>query len=85
MERMGVSGRVNIAHVIYRYESGSWWIDSPEHPGYTAVGSSRVEVTELARSGLPFFAGSALEITGLDPPQGFTRSNGGASAKMVWP
>jgi hypothetical protein len=55
-----------IAHVTYHYEDESWWIDSPEYPGYTAFASSRSEVTELARAGLPFFAADPdLEIVGL--------------------
>lgn len=60
-----------IAHVAYHYESESWWIDSPEYPGYTAVAPSKREATELARVGLPFFAGDPdLVVVGLiDPAQ----------------
>lgn len=62
-----------IAHVAYHFESDSWWIDSPEYPGYTAIASTRGEATELARAGLPFFADDPdLEVLGLDAPQAVT-------------
>lgn len=55
-----------IAHVIYHYEDESWWVESPEYPGYTAFASSRSEVTELVRAGLPFFAEAPdLDVVGL--------------------
>ena len=72
-----------IAHVTYYYEDGSWWIESPEYPGYTAVASSCSEVTELACAGLPFFAEDPeLEIVGLLIAKGVTsaRSEPEASA-----
>jgi predicted RNase H-like HicB family nuclease len=54
--------RVRIARVIYRAEPDGWWAESPDFPGYTAVGRNYDEVRELAREGLPDFAGEELSF-----------------------
>lgn len=55
--------RVREARVIYRAESDGWWAESPDFPGYTAVGKDYGEVRRLTHEGLVEFAGETLELT----------------------
>lgn len=41
--------------VSYHQEDGSWWADSPDIAGFTAVGSSLAEVREIVRDGMDFY------------------------------
>ncbi|HEU5251840.1 MAG TPA: type II toxin-antitoxin system HicB family antitoxin [Solirubrobacterales bacterium] len=40
--------------VIYRHEGEGWWAESPDVPGWTAVGKNYAEVLKLAEEGIPF-------------------------------
>jgi predicted RNase H-like HicB family nuclease len=48
--------------VLYRSEPEGWWAESPDVPGYTAVGRDYGEVRHLTHEGLPDFVGEPLEI-----------------------
>ena len=48
--------------VIYRAEADGWWAESPDVPGYTAVGKDYDEVHRLAHEGLRDFAGEDLSF-----------------------
>lgn len=41
--------------VTYHEEDGSWWAESPDVAGFTAVGASLTEVRELVHEGIPFY------------------------------
>lgn len=41
-------------HVIYHYEPGGWWADSPELSGWTATADSIDELRALAEEGVRF-------------------------------
>ncbi len=43
--------------VIHHREPNSAWADSPDIPGWTAVGKDRLEVLRLANEGVPYFLG----------------------------
>jgi len=49
-------------HLEYINDDGTWSAESPEVPGYSALGDSREEVAELAREGLPFFLGEPVIV-----------------------
>jgi predicted RNase H-like HicB family nuclease len=40
--------------VIYHHEGEGWWAESPDVPGWTAVGKCYAEVLKLAEEGIPF-------------------------------
>jgi predicted RNase H-like HicB family nuclease len=40
--------------VIYHHEAEGWWAESPDVPGWTAVGKSYAEILTLAEEGIPF-------------------------------
>ena len=48
--------------VAYHHEPDGWWAESPDVPGWTAVGESFVEVRELAHEGLSFFLEEDVSI-----------------------
>jgi predicted RNase H-like HicB family nuclease len=48
--------------VIYRQEPDGWWAESPDVPGYFAVGVTRFEVEDLVSEGLPLFVGEEIVI-----------------------
>jgi predicted RNase H-like HicB family nuclease len=49
--------------VIYYQEPGTWSADSPDAPGYFAVGQTLDKVKELVREGLPlYFEDEVVEI-----------------------
>ena len=40
--------------VVYHYEDGLWWVESPDVPEYSGGGNTFVEVRARAREGLAF-------------------------------
>lgn len=48
--------------VIYRADSDGWWAESPDVPGYTAIGQDYDEVRGLTHEGLPDFTGEDLDF-----------------------
>jgi predicted RNase H-like HicB family nuclease len=40
--------------VIYHHEGEGWWAESPDVPGWTAVGKTYAEILKLAEEGIPF-------------------------------
>lgn len=61
---------------IYHREDDGWWAESPEVPGWTAVGGSFEEVRDLTHEGLPFFAEEELSIEEIGLPT--------EAAEIVW-
>ncbi len=55
--------KLRIARVVYRAETNGWWAESPDFPGYTAVGRDYGEARQMTHEGLPEFAGEALEFS----------------------
>lgn len=45
---------MNTARVIYHYEAGAWWAESPDVPRWSAAGETFHEVRRLAEEGIPF-------------------------------
>jgi predicted RNase H-like HicB family nuclease len=56
--------------VIYHSEQDGWWAESPDFPGYTAVGATRAEVREHVLEGIPDMVGEEelenLELVEVD-------------------
>jgi predicted RNase H-like HicB family nuclease len=48
--------------VIYRSEPEGVWAESPDAPGYSAVGATLDEVRQLVAEGLPVFLGKKVEV-----------------------
>lgn len=48
--------------VIYRTEPDGVWAESPDVPGYSAIGASIEEVSKLVAEGLPQFVGKKVEL-----------------------
>ncbi len=48
--------------VIYRAEAEGVWAESPNVPGYSALGGSMDEVKQLVAEGLPEFLGKPVEL-----------------------
>lgn len=46
---------MRVATVRYHSEAGTWWAESPEAPGFTAVADTLSEFRELSRTGLAFY------------------------------
>lgn len=54
---------MRVVKVVYHVEGdGSWWAESPDVPGFTAVGQSLAEVRELVQSGVPFYVEDEVEL-----------------------
>lgn len=47
--------------VIYHYEDGSWWAESPDVDRWYAAGDSYAEVAKLAKEGIPFALTAAIK------------------------
>jgi predicted RNase H-like HicB family nuclease len=41
-------------HVIYHHEEGSWWAESPDLKGWTAIADTYEEIVKLVEEGIPF-------------------------------
>ena len=61
--------------VVYRRSEDGWWAESPDVPGWTAVGDSFEEVRDLAQEGLPFFAEEQLIVEEAKLPTQAARIN----------
>jgi predicted RNase H-like HicB family nuclease len=46
---------VTSVQVEYHVEGGAWWADSPDIPGFVALGDTLHEVRGLVREGVPFY------------------------------
>jgi predicted RNase H-like HicB family nuclease len=57
--------------VVYHYQDGSWWGDSPTHglETFVAGGRSLEETRRLAREGAEFHLGEKVRVTELFDPQ----------------
>jgi predicted RNase H-like HicB family nuclease len=40
--------------VIYHYEEGGWWAESPDIQGWTAAADTYEEIVKLVEEGVPF-------------------------------
>jgi len=58
--------------VKYHHEEGSWWAESDDVPGFSAVGASLAEVREQVREGLPFH----LDVGSVDLRESLADSEG---------
>ena len=71
--------------VVYHHESGSWWADSGDVPGFVAAGRTLEEVRALVKEGIPFFLEVASdeidlsEQTSTDGPVGSVTFSGPAA------
>lgn len=45
---------LTMVRVTYHHERDSWWAESPDVPGYTAVAATLEELRAAVREGLPF-------------------------------
>jgi len=54
--------------IRYHQEAEGWWADSPDLPGWTAVGGTFEELRALAVEGARRFAGSVVELSEELPP-----------------
>jgi len=48
--------------VIYHHEDGSWWAESPDVKGWTAVADGYAEIVELVEEGVPFALEREVEL-----------------------
>jgi predicted RNase H-like HicB family nuclease len=53
---------MKVIRVIYHYEDESWWAESPDIKGWTAVADTHAEIVQLVEEGIPF----ALECQALE-------------------
>lgn len=59
---------MKVVAVVYHVEGDSWWAESADAPGFTAVANSLEELRALVRSGLEFHFDSAeLDVRELLP------------------
>jgi predicted RNase H-like HicB family nuclease len=49
-------------HVIYHHEDGSWWAESPDVKGWTAVADGYAEIVKLVEEGIPFALEREVEL-----------------------
>jgi predicted RNase H-like HicB family nuclease len=60
-------------HVIYHHEEGSWWAESPDLKGWTAIADTYEEIVELVEEGIPFALECEAELEHV-VPAGATRA-----------
>ena len=48
--------------IRYHHEREGWWAESPDLPGFSAVGDSFTEVREMAIEGVEFASDGPVEI-----------------------
>lgn len=53
--------------IIYHVEPDGWWAESPDLPGYTAVGATFQKVRELVFEGVPDLSGEEVHIEEIMP------------------
>lgn len=41
--------------IVYHRDEGAWWADSPDMPGFSAVGDTFDGTRKLALEGIPFY------------------------------
>jgi predicted RNase H-like HicB family nuclease len=65
---------------MYRWEPEGFWAESPEAPGFTAVGATLEEVRQLAREGLEFHFQEPVDLDEVflrpDSPWSFSAAGG---------
>jgi predicted RNase H-like HicB family nuclease len=49
-------------HVIYHYEEGSWWAESPDVIGWSAAGATFAEISANVAEGLEFFLDERVQV-----------------------
>jgi predicted RNase H-like HicB family nuclease len=53
---------MSILTVVYHQEDGSWWAESSDVPGFSAVGSTFEEVSQLVRETLEDVVGQPFDL-----------------------
>jgi len=53
--------------VIYHHEEGSWWAESPDVKGWTAVADTYEEIAKLVEEGIPFALEREVELEHILP------------------
>ncbi len=48
--------------VLYHHEARTWWAESPDVNGWSAIGDSYVEIAKLVNEGVPFALGRPTAI-----------------------
>jgi predicted RNase H-like HicB family nuclease len=54
--------------IRYHHEPEGWWADSPDLPGFSAVGRTFDEVREMALDGVAFATDTEPEIVEINAP-----------------
>lgn len=74
-------------HVIYHYDDGSWWADSPDVERWSAAADDVAELVDLVVEGVPFaLERDDVEITHLPAPdlmQVFAGGTIGAPTRLL--
>ena len=74
-----MSAQVKSVKIVYHRDEGAWWADSPDMPGFSAVGDTFDDTRKLALEDIPFyFDGNRPDIVD-------ERMENGASLKPTRP
>lgn len=46
---------VKSVKIVYHRDEGAWWADSPDMPGFSAIGDTFDGTRKLALEGIPFY------------------------------
>lgn len=50
-----MSAQVKSVKIVYHRDEGAWWADSPDMPGFSAVGDTFDDTRKLALENIPFY------------------------------
>lgn len=50
-----MSTQVKSVKIVYHRDEGAWWADSPDMPGFSAVGDTFDDTRKLALEDIPFY------------------------------
>ena len=50
-----MSAQVKSVKIVYHRDEGAWWADSPDMPGFSAVGDTFDDTRQLALEDIPFY------------------------------
>ena len=50
-----MSAQVKSVKIVYHRDEGAWWADSPDMPGFSAVGDTFDDTRKLALEDIPFY------------------------------
>lgn len=76
---------MDVVHIVYHYEDGTWWAESVDLPGWTAVASTADDIRNQVREAIDFFIDRPVDVEEVGLPLATitihpSRASGGTAA-----